>query len=395
MKILVINSGSSSIKFQLFNMPKKEVLASGLVEKIGLKNGEIHYNTPEKSISISMEIPDHAVGLREVVKLLMSSASGVISNVDEIEMVGHRVVHGGNEFLNTVEINQDVMDRIKSLFNLAPLHNPPNHIGIKVAQDIFPNARQIAVFDTSFHQTLPEKAYTYAISLKYRDEYNIRVYGFHGISHHFVSQKAMEYLHKPNAKLIVIHLGNGCSMTAVKDGKSIDHSLGYGPNQGLIMGTRSGDIDQAVIYFLMEKFNLSSQEVSNLLTKESGMLGLTGDSDLRGIEERAQNGDQVAQLALEMNTYRIKKYIGAYAAALNGLDAIVFTAGIGENSSLVRKMVCEDMEYMGIHLDEAQNDIRSKEIRDISTEESKTKVLVIPTNEELQIAKECYAFKQN
>ena len=394
MKVLIINSGSSSIKFQLFKMPEQEVVASGLVEKIGLKDGEIHYNTQKKSININMEIPDHAVGLREVVNLLMSSASGVISNVDEIEMIGHRVVHGGKEFLNTVEINQDVVDRIKSLFNLAPLHNPPNHVGIVVAQDIFPNARQIAVFDTSFHQTIPEKAHTFAISLKFRDEHDIRMYGFHGISHHYVSQKAIEYLHNPSAKLIVIHLGNGCSMTAIKDGKSIDHSLGFGPNQGLIMGTRSGDIDQAVIFYLMEKFNMGAQEVSNLLTKQSGMLGLTGDSDLRGIEERANNGDEIAQLALEMNTYRIKKYIGTYTAVLNGVDAIVFTAGIGENSELIRAKVCEDMSYFGIELDAHKNSIRSKEIREISTEFSKTKVLVIPTNEELQIAKECFAFQQ-
>lgn len=394
MKVLVINSGSSSIKFQLFKMPEQEVVASGLVEKIGLNNGEIHYNTQKKSVNIEMEIPDHAVGLREVVNLLMSSASGVISNVDEIEMIGHRVVHGGKEFLNTVEINQEVIDRIKSLFNLAPLHNPPNHVGIVVAQDIFPNARQIAVFDTSFHQTIPEKAHTFAIPLKFRDEHDIRMYGFHGISHHYVSQKAIEYLHNPSAKLIVIHLGNGCSMTAIKDGKSIDHSLGFGPNQGLIMGTRSGDIDQAVIFYLMEKFNMGAQEVSNLLTKQSGMLGLTGDSDLRGIEERANIGDEIAQLALEMNTYRIKKYIGTYAAVLNGLDAIVFTAGIGENSELIRAKVCEDMSYFGIELDANKNSIRSKEIREISTEYSRTKVLVIPTNEELQIAKECFAFQQ-
>lgn len=392
MKILVINSGSSSIKFQLFNMPQQEVLASGLVEKIGIDNGEIHYKTKSKSISITMQIPDHAVGLKEIVNLLMSSASGVISNVEEIEMVGHRVVHGGIEFLDTVEINQDVIDRIKSLFSLAPLHNPPNHIGIVVAQEIFPKARQIAVFDTTFHQSMPEKAYTYAIPLSYRDEHNIRAYGFHGISHEYVSQKAIEYLHNPKAKIIVIHLGNGCSMTAIQNGKSIDHSLGFGPNQGLIMGTRSGDIDQAVIFHLMEKFNLGSHEVSDILSKKSGMLGLTGHSDLRSIEENALKGDEKSQLALELSAYRAKKYIGAYTAALNGLDAIAFTAGIGENSDVMREKICEDMDFFGIELDSNKNKLRSKEIREISTEFSKTKVLVIPTNEELQIAKECYSF---
>lgn len=390
MKILVINSGSSSIKFQLFNMPEERVLASGLVEKIGLSDAEIHFKSESHKIDLALEIPDHSVGLQKVVELLMHQKTGVISKVEEIQMIGHRVVHGGSNFVQTVEINEEVANKIKSLFNLAPLHNPPNYIGIKVAQEIFPQAKQIAVFDTSFHQTLPEKAYTYAIPLKYRDEHKIRVYGFHGISHQYVSEKAIDFLNLKESKIIVIHLGNGCSMTAVENGKSIDHSLGFSPNVGLIMGTRSGDIDQGIIYYLMDKFNKSSQEISDELTKRSGMLGLTGDSDLRNIENRASNGDEIAQMALELKAYRIKKHIGSYAAALNGLDAIVFTAGIGENSDYIRKSVCENMDFFGIKLDENKNNIRNQEIRDISTEESKVKILVIPTNEELQIAKECY-----
>lgn len=394
MKILVINSGSSSIKFQLFNMPEKQVLASGLVEKIGLPDAEIHFKSDKNQIDLAVQIPDHSVGLKKVVALLMHKETGVISDVEEIQMIGHRVVHGGSNFVETVEINEEVAAKIKSLFSLAPLHNPPNYIGIKVAQEIFPHTKQIAVFDTSFHQTLPEKAYTYAIPLKYRDEHKVRVYGFHGISHQYVSEKAMEFLGKENSKIIVIHLGNGCSMTAVENGKSIDHSLGFSPNVGLIMGTRSGDIDQGIIYYLMEKFNMSAQEVSDELTKNSGMLGLTGDSDLRNIEKRASEGDKIAQMALELNTYRIKKYIGSYAAALNGLDAIAFTAGIGENSEYIREKVCESMDFFGISLDSNKNSERSKEIRDISSQNSRVKILVIPTNEELQIAKECYALAE-
>ncbi|MDO5654825.1 MAG: acetate kinase [Flavobacteriaceae bacterium] len=394
MKVLVINSGSSSIKFQLFQMPEQKVLASGLVEKIGLPNGDIHYKTPEIQHSINLEIPDHTTGLKKVVELLLHPEIGVISHVNEIENIGHRVVHGGSNFVKTTIITQEVKDKIRELFSLAPLHNPPNYTGIEVAEEVFPHAKQIAVFDTSFHQTMPEVAHTYAIPLKFR-EMGIRVYGFHGISHQYVSGKALEFLNNPNAKIIVIHLGNGCSMTAVQNGESIDHSLGFGPNVGMIMGTRSGDIDQAVIFYLMEKMQMTSEEVTHLLTKQSGMLGLTGDSDLRQIEERASQGDVQAKLALNLSTYRIQKYIGAYTAVMNGLDAIVFTAGIGENSNVIRQMVCEEMDYFGIEIDEAKNAVRSSEIRDISAANTRTKVLVIPTNEELEIAKETYSILKN
>ena len=388
MKILVINSGSSSIKFQLFQMPEKKVLMSGLVEKIGLANSEIHFKTDNIQQDLEIDIPNHTIGIEKIVELLMDKNNGVIKQVDEIGIVGHRVVHGGKDFLRTTQITTEVKNKIKELSDLAPLHNPPNLMGIEVAEKVFPNATQIAVFDTSFHQSIPALAYTYAIPTDLTAK-GIRVYGFHGISHQFVSSKALEFIHNPNAKIIVIHLGNGCSMTAIQGGKSVEHSLGFGPNEGLIMGTRSGDIDQSVIYYLMSKMNMTATEVSDLLTKKSGMFGLTGESDLRIIEESAANGNSKAQFALELNAYRIKKYIGAYAAVMNGLDAIVFTAGIGENSDVIRKLVCENMDYFGIKIDQEKNAIRSKEIRDISDKESHVKILVIPTNEELQIAKEC------
>ncbi|WP_053991503.1 acetate/propionate family kinase [Mangrovimonas sp. TPBH4] len=389
MKTLVINSGSSSIKFQLIEMPSETVVASGLVERIGLDIGAIVYKKGNEGITLNIPVADHAFGLSEVAKLLMDPKKGVISNVDEIDIVGHRIVHGGKDFSDTIEIDEKVKHKIKSLFSLAPLHNPPNYEGVLVAERIFPNAKQVAVFDTAFHQSLPKKVYKYAIENKYLDQ-GIRVYGFHGISHKYVSEEAVEFLGKPSAKVITIHLGNGCSMTAVHEGKSLDHTLGFGPNEGLIMGTRSGAIDQTVIFYLMNKYGYSKEEMSDILSKKSGMLGLTGFSDLREIEAEAGNGNKDCLLALEMNAYRIKKFIGAYAAALNGLDAIVFTAGIGENSDVLRGLVCEDMDFLGIQLNTELNSIRSKDARDISIEDSRVKVLVIPTNEELEIAKQSY-----
>lgn len=389
MKTLVINSGSSSIKFQLIEMPSETVVASGLVERIGLDVGAIVYKKGSEEVTLNIPVADHAFGLSEVAKLLMDPKKGVIANVDEIDVVGHRIVHGGKDFSDTIEIDEKVKHKIKSLFSLAPLHNPPNYEGVLVAERIFPNAKQVAVFDTAFHQSLPQKVYKYAIENKYLDQ-GIRVYGFHGISHKFVSEEAVAFLKNPSAKIITIHLGNGCSMTAVHEGKSLDHTLGFGPNEGLIMGTRSGAIDQTVIFYLMNKYGYSKEEMSDILSKKSGMLGLTGFSDLREIEAEAGNGNKDCLLALEMNAYRIKKFIGAYAAAMNGLDAIVFTAGIGENSDVLRGLVCEDMDFLGIQLNTELNAIRSKDARDISTEASRVKVLVIPTNEELEIAKQSY-----
>ena len=372
-------------------MPSEEVLASGLVERIGQASGKLHYKSQEYSTSDEMEIQDHSVALKEVTKHLMHSEYGVIQDPADIPAIGHRVVHGGASFSDTIVIDKKVKEKIKELFSLAPLHNPPNLKGIEVAEEIFPQAKQVAVFDTAFHQTIPSRANKYAIPNKFYDKENIQLYGFHGTSHKYVSEKANDFLGNIDTKLITIHLGNGCSMTAVKDGKSIDHSLGFGPVNGLIMGTRSGDIDQSVIFYLIEQLGYTAKEVSNLLHHKSGMLGLTGYSDLRDIEEQAEKGNKACRLALEMNAYRIKKYIGAYAAAMNGLDAVVFTAGIGENSDVIRELVCRDMKYIGLELDEDKNSVRSKEIRDIGKETSDVKILVIPTNEELEIAKQTMA----
>jgi len=390
MKILVINSGSSSIKYQLFNMPQEDVICSGLVERIGLNDAEIHYKSTTNKIDEITDIPNHKVGLEKIVNLLLDKNTGVLKSTSEIEAVGHRVVHGGSTFSNTTIINKEVKDKIKALFSLAPQHNPANYEGIVVAEKIFPKAIQIAVFDTAFHQTIPVEAYKYAIPTKFFDEEHIRLYGFHGTSHKYVSEKAIDYLGIANSKIITIHLGNGCSMTAIKNGKSIDHSLGFGPVTGLIMGSRSGDIDHTIIFYLVNSLGYKLEEVNSLLQKESGMLGLTGFSDLRDIEAEASKGNKNCQLALDMNAYRIKKYIGSYAAVMNGLDAIVFTAGIGENSDVIRKLVCSNMEYLGIDLDIEKNNIRAKKITEINKNNSKTKILIIPTNEEVEIAKQSY-----
>ncbi|WP_109097102.1 acetate/propionate family kinase [Aquimarina sp. AU58] len=390
MQILVLNSGSSSIKFQLFTMPDAKVVCSGLVERIGLENAKISYTSEIHDIEKTVTVNTHKDGLQLIASYLMDDKVGVIRSASEIHTVGHRVVHGGSTFAETVGITEEVKQKIKKLSALAPLHNPANLEGILVAEEIFSNAQQVAVFDTAFHQTIPVEAYKYAIPNKFLDEHNIRVYGFHGTSHKYVSEKAIEFLRKEKSKIITIHLGNGCSMTAVRDGKSIDHTLGFAPMNGLIMGTRSGDIDPAVIFYMVNSLGYSLKEVNDLLQKESGMLGLTGYSDLRDIESEAENGNKDCQLALQMNTYRIKKFIGAYASVMNGLDAIVFTAGIGENSALIRNLVCKDQEFFGIRLDEEKNNIRSKEIRDISLPSSEVKILVIPTNEELEIAKQSF-----
>ena len=391
MKILVINSGSSSIKYQLLNLPEAEVLCSGLVERIGLEEGAVHFHTEDHDLSLKMPIPNHQVGLEKIATLLLDTKQGVIRSTDEIQAVGHRVVHGGSAFTQTTLITDAVKEAIRSLFDLAPLHNPPNLLGIEVAEKVFAKARQVAVFDTAFHQSIPELAHRYAIPDHFYQKEHIRVYGFHGTSHQYVSKKAMAFLKKKDLKMVSIHLGNGCSMTAIHNGKSVDHSLGFGPMNGLIMGTRSGDIDQSVVLYLIEKLGYTPQEVTQLLQKKSGMLGLTGMSDLRDIEAAATRGDTMAKLALAMNVYRIKKYIGAYSAAMNGLDAVVFTAGIGENSDFIRESVCSDMEFLGIRIDANKNKERSKKIRDLAQPDSHVKILVIPTNEELEIAEQTYA----
>ncbi len=389
--ILVINSGSSSLKFQLIQMPQEQVLASGLVERIGQESGKLSYTSEKFSTSEEMEVANHSEALKAVTTLLMDPENGVIQNASEIPAIGHRVVHGGDKFSETIVIDEKVKTTIKDLFSLAPLHNPPNLNGIEVAESIFPDSKQIAVFDTAFHRSIPARANRYAIPNSFFEEHNIQVYGFHGTSHKYVSEKAIEFTGADKSKIISIHLGNGCSITAIQDGKSIDHSLGFGPVNGLIMGTRSGDIDQSVIFYMTNQLGYTAQEVSDLLHHKSGMLGLTGYSDLRDIESEAEKGNRDCQLALEMNAYRIKKYIGAYAAAMNGLDTIIFTAGIGENSNVIRALVCKEMEFLGIKLDESENNIRSKEFRKISKADSKVAVLVIPTNEELEIAKQVFS----
>ena len=395
MQVLVLNSGSSSLKFQLFLMPEATILCSGLIERIGFDDAKFVFKTDKNTIEAIKPIPNHKVGLELVAEQLLNKVTGVIKSADDIDVVGHRVVHGGKHFTNTTEITIPVKEKIKTLSSLAPLHNPANLEGIEVAEAIFPKAKQVAVFDTAFHQSIPEYAYKYAIPSDFADKHNIRLYGFHGTSHKYVSEKANEFLGKKESKIITIHLGNGCSMTAIKDGKSIDHSLGFSPVSGLIMGTRSGDIDPAIIFYLAEKFNYSLSEINTLLQKKSGMFGLTGLSDLRDIQAEAEKGNKACQLALQMNVYRIKKYIGSYAAILNGLDAIVFTAGIGENSILMRQMICEDLDFLGITLDSEKNKVRTSNIRAINKDNSPVKILVIPTNEELEISKQAVQLLKN
>lgn len=390
MKIVIINSGSSSIKYQLIDIPSQEVICSGLIDRIGLETSNLVYKTNKVKLEEILPIPNHKIGLEKIAQLLTDDEVGVIKSKSEIDAVGHRVVHGGATFSKTVVIDEDVKYKIKQLFGLAPLHNPAHLEGINVASSIFEKATQVAVFDTAFHQTIPEIAYKYAIPNQFLTENKIRLYGFHGTSHKYVSEQAIDYLGKKESKIISIHLGNGCSITAIKDGKSVDHSMGFAPSSGLIMGTRSGDIDQSVIFYMINSLGYSVNEVNDLLLKKSGMLGLTGYSDLRDIQANAEKGDLNCQLALDMNVYRIKKYIGSYAAVMNGVDAIIFTAGIGENSSYIRKSVCNEMEFLGIELDQVKNEIRSSEIREINTSNSKAKILVIPTNEELEIANQVY-----
>ncbi|MFC4479337.1 acetate/propionate family kinase [Flavobacterium chungangensis] len=394
MKILIINSGSSSIKYQLMVMPENEVICSGMIDRIGLETSNITFKTATASIEEMLPIPNHKVGLQKVANMLLDAEKGVIKSTSEISAVGHRVVHGGSDFSDTVKIDEKVKEKIKQLFELAPLHNPANLEGINVAEEIFSSAEQIAVFDTAFHQTMPEVAYKYAIPNYLLTENKVRVYGFHGTSHKYVSEKAINYL-KDNSKIITIHLGNGCSMAAVKNGKCIDTSMGFSPSNGLIMGTRAGDIDQSVVFYMIKNLGYTPDEVNAVLLKQSGMLGLTGYSDLRDIEAEAEKGNKDCQLALHMNAYRIRKTIGAYAAALNGLDAIVFTAGIGENSSYMRNLICTDMNYFGIEIDAAKNQIRSKELREINSENATTKVLVVPTDEEYEIANQVFQLLKN
>ncbi len=394
MNILIINAGSSSIKYQVIQMPSELLIGKGLIERIGSKNATVKYKTNTVDMEEVMVIPDHSAGFKKMATILMDPVLGVISNVNDIAIVAHRVVHGGNTFSDTTVITEEVKDNIGQLAILAPLHNPHNLGGILLAEEAFPTARQIAVFDTAFHQTMPVKAKKYALPNELYTDHRIQAFGFHGTSHKYVSEKATSFLRLKSSKMITVHLGHGCSITAVKDGKSVDHSMGFTPSSGLIMGSRSGDIDHSLIFYLVNSLGYGLEEVNTLLSKKSGMLGLTGHTDLRDIEAKAQAGNPECLLALEMNAYRIKKYIGAYAAAMNGLDALVFTAGIGENSSTIRSLVCTDMEYLGIAMDPTKNELKSSDIREIGNENAQVRILVVPTNEELEIAKQAYGLSR-
>lgn len=391
MNILVINCGSSSLKYQLINMDNEEVLAKGLVERIGIEGSRIKHTATGKEEKIIEEpIKDHRRGLELVLNALVDKEYGVISSLENIDAVGHRVVHGGEEFSDSVIIDDKVMEAIKACVELAPLHNPPNIVGIEACKELMPNVPMVAVFDTAFHQTIPAENYIYPLPYEYYEKYGIRKYGFHGTSHKYVSLKAAEILGRPvdELNLITCHLGNGASVCAIKGGKSVDTSMGFTPLEGLAMGTRCGDIDPAIIPFIMEKEKLSFEEINNMLNKKSGVLGISGlSSDFRDLEEAANNGNERAELALKVFCNRVKEYIGAYSAALCDVDALVFTAGIGENSSSIREKICEGLECINIHLDPELNKARGKEAI-ISTENSQVKVLVIPTNEELMIARD-------
>ncbi len=389
MKILVINCGSSSIKYQLLDMEKEEELAEGLLERIGEARSFLSHQTGKGTIRREVDAPNHRQGLRLIIDLLLEGSEGVIRDLSEISAVGHRVVHGGDAFIESTLIDGEVIQTIKRCAALAPLHNPPNLAGIEAARDLLPNVPQVAVFDTAFHQTMPEEAYMYPLPYEFYEKYGIRRYGFHGTSHRYVAQRAAQILGKKlqDLKIITCHLGNGCSITAVDRGKSVDTSMGFTPLEGLPMGTRCGDIDPSIIFFIAEKENLNFVEVNNILNRKSGLLGLSGISnDVREIRREAERGNHRARLALEILAYRVKKYIGAYAAVLGGVDAIVFTAGIGENADYVRSRICQGLEFLGIQLDENRNKDPVKWQGIISAENSQVKVLVIPTREELMIA---------
>jgi len=391
MKILVINCGSSSLKYQFIDMENEEVIAKGLAERIGI-DGSVLNHQPKgfDKIKIERPMPTHKEALQTVVDALRDKDYGVIKDMGEITAVGHRVVHAGEKFAYSVLLNEEVMDALKECISLAPLHNPPNIMGIEACRQIMPDVPMVGVFDTAFHQTMPKQSYIYPIPYEYYEKYRIRRYGFHGTSHKYVAERAAAMLGKPieELKIITCHLGNGASITAVKNGISVDTSMGFTPLEGLAMGTRSGNIDAAIIKFLMEKENISIAKADEILNKKSGVLGISGvSSDFRDIEEAAQKGNERAQLALDVYVHYVKKYIGAYAAVMNGVDAIVFTAGLGENSASMRSSICKDMSYLGVELDEAKNNVRGKET-DVSKDGSKVKVLLIPTNEELMIARD-------
>lgn len=398
MKVLVVNCGSSSIKYQLINMIDESVLAKGLVERIGL-DGSVLTHQPEgkDKVVINADISNHSIGIKLVIDALTDSQHGVISSMKEIAAVGHRVVHGAEKFADSVLITPAVMQALEECIEMAPLHNPPNIMGINACSEIMPGVPQVGVFDTAFHQTMPKQAFLYAIPYEAYEKYGIRKYGFHGTSHKYVSQRAAELMGEQltNLRVITCHLGNGASIAAIKHGKCIDTSMGFTPLDGLAMGTRCGAIDPAIIPFLMKKENMTTDEVDSYLNKKSGVLGISGvSSDFRDIEDAADAGKERSQLALDMFAYRVRKYIGSYVAALGGVDVIVFTAGLGENSISMRDQICNGLEFLGTRVDTDKNNVRGK-AQEISVDGAKVKIFVIPTNEELVIARDTRAICGN
>lgn len=392
MKILVINAGSSSLKYQLIDMATEKAIAKGGCERIGLDGSFCKHKANGKETVINAAMPTHKEAIKVVLDALVDKEHGAIKSMKEIDAVGHRIVHSGEVFNDSVLLTDDVMKTIESLSELAPLHQPANIIGVKACQAIMPDVPMVGVFDTAFHHTMPEKAYIYGIPYEAYTDYKIRRYGFHGTSHRFVSAEAAKYLGRkndPNFKVITMHLGNGSSISAVKGGKSMDTSMSFTPLGGVPMGTRSGDLDPAIVEFLANKYNMTLSQTMTYLNKKSGVMGLSGvSSDFRDLTAAASGGNHRAALALEVFEYSCKKYLGAYAAALGGVDCVVFTAGIGEHDHLIREHICKDMEYMGLKLDEKKNENIGDGISDVTAEGSKVKILVIPTNEELVIARD-------
>ncbi|MBO7143622.1 MAG: acetate kinase [Salinivirgaceae bacterium] len=391
MNVLVLNCGSSSLKYQLIDMNTKSVLAKGICEKIGIEGSSLtHKPTGKEQLVVNQPMPDHKAAVKLVMDALLDKKYGVVKSMNEIQAVGHRVLHGGKFYSGSILINDDVKRVIRECFDLGPLHNPANLIGIEACESLMGKTPQVAVFDTAFHQTMPEKAYLYALPYEYYEKYAIRKYGFHGTSHWYVSGRAIEFgkLDKKKSKVIVAHLGNGASISAVVGGKCVDTSMGLTPLEGLVMGTRSGDIDPAVVQYIANKEKRSVDDVLNILNKKSGVLGVSGvSSDFRDLEAAAKAGNERAKIAFDVFIYRVAKYIGSYVAAMNGVDAIAFTAGLGENNGAARKAICDYLGYLGIKLSAKKNQIRGEEVV-ISTPSSKVKVMVIPTNEELAIAME-------
>lgn len=394
MNVLVINCGSSSLKYQLINSETEQALATGLCERIGIDGRLVHKPAGKDKVTIEKEMKTHDTAIAMVLEALTDAEHGVIANLDEIGAVGHRIVHGGEKFSSSVVITEEVMKEVEACNDLAPLHNPANLIGIRACIAALPGVPMVGVFDTAFHQTMPEKAYLYGIPSSYYEKYKLRRYGFHGTSHSFVSKRLIEVagLNKEASKVIVCHLGNGSSVSAVLNGESVDTSMGLTPLEGLVMGTRSGDLDPAILQFIANKENLTLDEVMNIINKKSGVFGLSGDlsSDFRDLDQASQQGNKLAIAAVEVFSYRVAKYIGSYVAAMNGVDAIAFTAGVGENDGKVRSLVMSYLGYLGITMDAEANKTRGEE-KMISTPDSKVKVYIIPTNEELAIARETVA----